>query len=160
MRGCDVCQKNLQGENSASAVTSAEVTGEAMSPKIKEKDSIIRELELELAQTKLALVESECKVQDLTHELNAAVSEIQVMHDSKTTTWLGNKTHSLLTSLREVTGSSSTSSGNIKKDAATGQSSAASGVNNHGAARRDASGYLSKSQSRESVQRKDSRETS
>ena len=158
MRGCDVCQKNLQGENSASAVTSAEVTGEAMSPKIKEKDSIIRELELELAQTKLALVESECKVQDLTHELNAAVSEIQVMHDSKTSTWLGNKTHSLLTSLREVTGS--TSSGNIKKDATAGQSAAASGVNNHGATRRDASGYLSKSQSRESVQRKDSRETS
>ena len=82
----------------------------------------------------------------------------QVMHDSKTSTWLGNKTHSLLTSLREVTGS--TSSGNIKKDATAGQSAAASGVNNHGATRRDASGYLSKSQSRESVQRKDSRETS
>ena len=29
----------------------------------------IRELELELAQTKLALVETECKNQDLTHQV-------------------------------------------------------------------------------------------
>ena len=32
----------------------------------------VRMLELELAQTKLALVETECKNQDLTHHFNAA----------------------------------------------------------------------------------------
>ncbi|GFR04911.1 rab GTPase-activating protein 1 [Trichonephila clavata] len=42
-----------------------------------EAESQARELELELARTKLALVESECKNQDLTHQLNAAVNELQ-----------------------------------------------------------------------------------
>uniref|UniRef100_A0A0K8TSK8 Putative rab gtpase-activating protein 1-like isoform x3 n=1 Tax=Tabanus bromius TaxID=304241 RepID=A0A0K8TSK8_TABBR len=37
----------------------------------------IRELELELAQTKLAQVEAECKNQDLNHQLNATLTEIQ-----------------------------------------------------------------------------------
>ncbi|KAF8782125.1 Rab GTPase-activating protein 1 like protein [Argiope bruennichi] len=41
-------------------------------------ESQARELELELARTKLALVESECKNQDLTHQLNAAVNELQM----------------------------------------------------------------------------------
>ena len=36
----------------------------------------IRELELELAQTKLALVETECKNQDLTHQFNSAGSQV------------------------------------------------------------------------------------
>ena len=36
----------------------------------------VRELELELAQTKLALVETQCKTQDLTHQLNAALNEV------------------------------------------------------------------------------------
>ncbi|CAH1786119.1 unnamed protein product [Owenia fusiformis] len=47
------------------------------SPSLTEALATVRELELELAQTKLALVESECKNQDLTHQLNAAISEIQ-----------------------------------------------------------------------------------
>ena len=33
----------------------------------------IRELELELAQTKLALVETECKNQDLTHQVRYCI---------------------------------------------------------------------------------------
>ena len=36
----------------------------------------VRELELELAQTKLALVETECKNQDLTHQFTAANSQV------------------------------------------------------------------------------------
>ncbi|ESO96116.1 hypothetical protein LOTGIDRAFT_116192 [Lottia gigantea] len=54
----------------------------------------VRELELELAQTKLALVESECKTQDLTHQLNSAITEIQASKN----TWF-NKT---INSIREV----------------------------------------------------------
>lgn len=37
----------------------------------------VRELELELAQTKLAHVEAECKNQDLNHQLNTTLTEIQ-----------------------------------------------------------------------------------
>ena len=35
----------------------------------------VRELELELAQTKLALVETECKNQDLTHQFSSLLQE-------------------------------------------------------------------------------------
>uniref|UniRef100_A0A182NKJ8 Rab-GAP TBC domain-containing protein n=1 Tax=Anopheles dirus TaxID=7168 RepID=A0A182NKJ8_9DIPT len=42
----------------------------------------IRELELELAQTKLAQVEAECKNQDLHHQLNTAVTELQATRSS------------------------------------------------------------------------------
>lgn len=42
----------------------------------------IRELELELAQTKLAQVEAECKVQDLHHQLNATLTEMQTNRSS------------------------------------------------------------------------------
>lgn len=57
----------------------------------------IRELELELAQTKLAHVEAECKNQDLTHQLNATVSELNTTKNSWPP-WLS-KT---LSSLKEV----------------------------------------------------------
>ena len=76
--------------------------------KLSEKDRLIRELELELAQTKLALVESECRTQDLTHQLNAAITEIQ----ASKSTWL-NKT---LTSIREVTTTKKDSVMSAKKD--------------------------------------------
>jgi hypothetical protein len=63
-------------------------------PVLEEKDRLIHELELELAQTKLALVESECKLQDMTHQLGTAVAEL---HDSKST-WF----QKTLTSFRDV----------------------------------------------------------
>ena len=66
-----------------------------MNPLIADRDKQIRELELELAQTKLALVESECKTQDLTHQLNAALTEIQTSKN----TWF----QKTLTSIKEAT---------------------------------------------------------
>ncbi|EDW40697.1 rab GTPase-activating protein 1-like [Drosophila sechellia] len=42
----------------------------------------IRELELELAQAKLAQVEAECKNQDLTHQLSNTLSELQTNRNS------------------------------------------------------------------------------
>ncbi|XP_058459277.1 rab GTPase-activating protein 1-like [Malaya genurostris] len=42
----------------------------------------IRELELELAQTKLAQVEAECKVQDLHHQLNSTLTDMQTHRNS------------------------------------------------------------------------------
>lgn len=66
-----------------------------LDPLIVEKDRIIRELELELAQTKLAQVESECKTQALTHQLNGALGEIQASKN----TWF----QKTLSSIKEVT---------------------------------------------------------
>ncbi|XP_039253519.2 rab GTPase-activating protein 1-like [Styela clava] len=65
----------------------------------------IRNLELELAQTKLSKVESECKVQDLEHQLVSALKDLQ----SSKNTWL-HKTFSTLTSSRnkDSTGQSPT----------------------------------------------------
>lgn len=42
----------------------------------------IRELELELAQAKLAQVEAECKNQDLNHQLSNTLSELQTNRNS------------------------------------------------------------------------------
>lgn len=57
--------------------------------------SKLRELELELAQTKLALVEAECQNQELIHQLTNIQAEAQQAKNS----WL-TKT---LSSIREVT---------------------------------------------------------
>lgn len=65
-----------------------------LNPHIVDLERHVRELELELAQTKLALVESECKTQDLTHQLNSAISEIQASRN----TWF----HKTLNSIKEV----------------------------------------------------------
>ena len=69
---------------------------------LTDKDQLIRELELELAQTKLALVESECKNQDLLHQLNATMIEAQ----SSKNTWF----QKTLSSIKEVTNKAKESS--------------------------------------------------
>ncbi|KAG7264462.1 hypothetical protein CRUP_022568 [Coryphaenoides rupestris] len=56
----------------------------------------LREMELELAQTKLQLVEAECKIQDLEHHLGLALNEMQAAKK----TWF-NRT---LSSIKTVTG--------------------------------------------------------
>merc|ERR1712130_703793 len=61
----------------------------------------IRELELELAQTKLALVETECKNQDLTHQFTVAQDFKGSSSGPQSNTWLS-KT---LSSIKEVAGS-------------------------------------------------------
>lgn len=55
----------------------------------------VRELELELAQTKLAHVEAECKNQDLNHQLNTALTEIQSTRNSSWQPWLSKTINSL-----------------------------------------------------------------
>nr|XP_032829025.1 LOW QUALITY PROTEIN: rab GTPase-activating protein 1-like [Petromyzon marinus] len=55
--------------------------------------SHLREMELELAQTKLKLVEAECRIQDLEHELNGALNEVQASRR----TWLNRTLSSLKT---------------------------------------------------------------
>nr|XP_045587262.1 rab GTPase-activating protein 1-like isoform X3 [Procambarus clarkii] len=70
------------------------------SPAVTKLNQQVRELELELAQTKLALVESECKNQDLTHQLSTAMTELQATKN----TWF-QKTLTSISSLKERTGS-------------------------------------------------------
>lgn len=51
----------------------------------------IRELELELAQTKLAHVEAECQNQSLNHQLNNTMSEVQSSQKTSWQPWLSKK---------------------------------------------------------------------
>merc|ERR1712098_478769 len=61
----------------------------------------IKGLELELAQTKLALVETECKNQDLTHQFNSALDMKTPSNGPQSNTWFSKA----LTSIKEVAGS-------------------------------------------------------
>ncbi|KAK7066764.1 Rab GTPase-activating protein 1 [Halocaridina rubra] len=74
------------------------------SPAVTKLHQQVRELELELAQTKLALVESECKNQDLVHQLGTAMTELQAAKN----TWF-QKTLTSFSSLKERTASTSSS---------------------------------------------------
>merc|ERR1712098_752673 len=78
----------------------------------------IKELELELAQTKLALVEAECKNQDLTHQFMSLNQEIKPSGPSSNT-WF-TKT---LTSIKEVAGAKTVRSDVKKSNSELGLSS-------------------------------------
>ncbi|XP_064648840.1 rab GTPase-activating protein 1-like isoform X3 [Lineus longissimus] len=93
IKACEKCCQLFSPDGQMKAA-SAQLPGE-INPQLVEAERQIRELELELAQTKLALVESQCKTQDLTHQLNAALNEIQ----SSKNTWF----QKTLTSIRVVT---------------------------------------------------------
>lgn len=54
-----------------------------MRDKIDEQDERIKQLELELAQTKLALVEAQCQNQDLTHQMSTNVNNTTESNSSK-----------------------------------------------------------------------------
>ena len=53
-----------------------EQPSDLLSP-VQEQEEQIRSLELELAQTKLCLVETQCRNQDLTHQLTSTQGIIQ-----------------------------------------------------------------------------------
>ncbi|KFM66636.1 Rab GTPase-activating protein 1, partial [Stegodyphus mimosarum] len=91
---CEICCKKIFASNNSLIKKSNSVTNESSIDAV-DSDKQIRELELELAQTKLALVEAECKNQDLIHQLNSAIAEIQASKN----TWL----HKTWSSLRDVT---------------------------------------------------------
>lgn len=55
----------------------------------------VRELELELAQTKLAHVEAECKNQDLNHQLNNTMTEMTNTNRSSWQPWLSKTINSI-----------------------------------------------------------------
>uniref|UniRef100_A0A8C6Q8Y6 RAB GTPase activating protein 1 n=1 Tax=Nothobranchius furzeri TaxID=105023 RepID=A0A8C6Q8Y6_NOTFU len=98
VEGCEKCSSlfNKEGRVRA-AVTTAPAGGAEETDEEKEAlKNQLREMELELAQTKLQLVEAECKIQDLEHHLGLALNEVQAAKK----TWF-NRT---LSSIKTVTG--------------------------------------------------------
>ncbi|XP_011304612.1 rab GTPase-activating protein 1-like isoform X2 [Fopius arisanus] len=84
-------------------------------PMLHRTQERVRELELELAQTKLAHVEAECRNQDLTHQLHATASELQTARN--TWPWLS-KT---LSSIKEAANKRDViSPGVIRRESAPG----------------------------------------
>ncbi|XP_014346117.1 rab GTPase-activating protein 1 isoform X1 [Latimeria chalumnae] len=78
VEGCDRCRELFSKEGTLKIITSAKEDSNQDTD--EEKESLknqLREMELELAQTKLQLVEAECKIQDLEHHLGLALSEVQ-----------------------------------------------------------------------------------
>lgn len=94
---CDRCRDFFSKEGRVKGASS--VKGLSDEDTDEEKETLknqLRELELELAQTKLQLVEAECKIQDLEHHLGLALSEVQAAKK----TWF-NRT---LSSIKTATG--------------------------------------------------------
>ncbi|XP_060939512.1 rab GTPase-activating protein 1 isoform X1 [Limanda limanda] len=97
VEGCEKCSSLFNKEGRVRAVSTAPGGGSEETDEEKEGlKNQLREMELELAQTKLQLVEAECKIQDLEHHLGLALNEVQAAKK----TWF-NRT---LTSIKTVTG--------------------------------------------------------
>ncbi|KAK7896263.1 hypothetical protein WMY93_021588 [Mugilogobius chulae] len=98
VEGCDKCSSLFNKEGRVRAPVSLAPPGGSEETD-EEKEALknqLREMELELAQTKLQLVEAECKIQDLEHTLGLALNEVQAAKK----TWF-NRT---LSSIKTVTG--------------------------------------------------------
>ncbi|XP_029940260.1 rab GTPase-activating protein 1 isoform X1 [Salarias fasciatus] len=98
VEACEKCSSLFNKEGRVRAAVTTAPAGGGEEPD-EEKESLknqLREMELELAQTKLQLVEAECKIQDLEHHLGLALNEVQAAKK----TWF-NRT---LSSIKTVTG--------------------------------------------------------
>ncbi|XP_044593571.1 rab GTPase-activating protein 1-like isoform X2 [Cotesia glomerata] len=78
---CPNCRTTVMESSAVYADISHPLESRA-DPMLHRTQERVRELELELAQTKLAHVEAECRNQDLTHQLHAASSELQAARNS------------------------------------------------------------------------------
>ncbi|XP_070107822.1 rab GTPase-activating protein 1 isoform X8 [Equus przewalskii] len=94
---CERCREFFNKEGRIKGISSAkEVLDEDTDEEKETLNNQLREMELELAQTKLQLVEAECKIQDLEHHLGLALNEVQAAKK----TWF-NRT---LSSIKTATG--------------------------------------------------------
>ncbi|KFO19436.1 Rab GTPase-activating protein 1 [Fukomys damarensis] len=94
---CERCREFFNKEGRVKGISSAkEVLDEDTDEEKETLKNQLREMELELAQTKLQLVEAECKIQDLEHHLGLALNEVQAAKK----TWF-NRT---LSSIKTATG--------------------------------------------------------
>ncbi|KAF4016669.1 hypothetical protein G4228_007922 [Cervus hanglu yarkandensis] len=94
---CERCREFFNKEGRVKGTGSAKEDVDEDTDEEKETlKNQLREMELELAQTKLQLVEAECKIQDLEHHLGLALNEVQAAKK----TWF-NRT---LSSIKTATG--------------------------------------------------------
>uniref|UniRef100_A0A8C9EUJ6 RAB GTPase activating protein 1 n=1 Tax=Pavo cristatus TaxID=9049 RepID=A0A8C9EUJ6_PAVCR len=94
---CEHCREFFNKEGHVKVASSAKDGSDDDTDEEKETlKNQLREMELELAQTKLQLVEAECKIQDLEHHLGLALNEVQAAKK----TWF-NRT---ISSIKTVTG--------------------------------------------------------
>lgn len=94
---CERCREFFNKEGRVKGISSAkDVLDEDTDEEKETLKNQLREMELELAQTKLQLVEAECKIQDLEHHLGLALNEVQAAKK----TWF-NRT---LSSIKTATG--------------------------------------------------------
>ncbi|KAM6183923.1 rab GTPase-activating protein 1 [Erethizon dorsatum] len=94
---CERCREFFNKEGHVKGISSTkEVLDEDTDEEKETLKNQLREMELELAQTKLQLVEAECKIQDLEHHLGLALNEVQAAKK----TWF-NRT---LSSIKTATG--------------------------------------------------------
>ncbi|XP_068104258.1 rab GTPase-activating protein 1 isoform X1 [Hyperolius riggenbachi] len=79
VEGCERCREffNTEGKVKLVSATKDNSTEEDADEEKETLKNQLREMELELAQTKLQLVEAECKIQDLEHHLGLALNEVQ-----------------------------------------------------------------------------------
>uniref|UniRef100_A0A8C9WDK8 Rab GTPase-activating protein 1 n=1 Tax=Scleropages formosus TaxID=113540 RepID=A0A8C9WDK8_SCLFO len=97
VEGCEKCSVLFNKEGRLKVPSATKEGSEEDTDEEKEAlKNQLREMELELAQTKLQLVEAECKIQDLEHHLGLALNEVQAAKK----TWF-NRT---LSSIKTVTG--------------------------------------------------------
>lgn len=101
MAKCENCSKHIEKDNHANnaiTTTTSSCPNDNRSPTNTNRNANeaplgpldplhaalqhIRELELELAQAKLAQVEAECKNQDLNHQLSTTITEMQSNRNS------------------------------------------------------------------------------
>lgn len=94
---CTTCSANIDRDKSEAIIASTkQQSPQPLGPldPLAVATERIRELELELAQTKLAHVEAQCRNQDLNHQLNTTLTEIQ-NHRTSWQPWLSKTFNSL-----------------------------------------------------------------
>ncbi|XP_031840690.1 GTPase activating protein and centrosome-associated isoform X2 [Nomia melanderi] len=106
---CEKCRSGIVESSNVLADISHPLENR-IDPTLDRARERVRELEVELAQTKLAHVEAECRNQDLTHQLHATASELQAARNSWP--WLS-KT---LSSIKEATNKREAMAPSLMKD--------------------------------------------
>ncbi|TKR72061.1 hypothetical protein L596_019577 [Steinernema carpocapsae] len=119
--GCERCRESLAdclGEEGSPVHRASPMDEEGgfkslqLMEKLSEYEEHIKHIELELAQTKLALVEAQCRNQDLTHQMNTSVSSNS---ESDGKTWL-KKTISSIKEVRTSLKNSERSNSSVSVD--------------------------------------------
>ncbi|XP_076673717.1 GTPase activating protein and centrosome-associated isoform X3 [Andrena cerasifolii] len=114
---CEKCRSCLMDSSNILADISHPLENR-IDPMLHRVQERVRELELELAQTKLAHVEAECRNQDLTHQLHATASELQAARNSWP--WLSKTLSSIKEAANKREGMAPSLMKDLRRDSAPG----------------------------------------